>query len=400
MKFFPSSKYKSVHCYLYFTQVNDLRKKAAYHCLCKYVGERSEKYLSKKAMSDAKDDLYGADLDCSYKLYGNLISFCVHYSFLAPRYSKDVTIDDYADFFKEVLLHVAFDEDSFHEYQRILIDANRRRQAEPSRRSYNDVIRQIASKESSFAVYDGDYVKELEEMSLEDVKDVYEDLLRKAMTEVYVYGDLSKEEAEKLDVINEEGREICRVEEKPFDLSGMGDTLQTSTGKQSYLYAVYTTPFTYSHESLYAWMAANALYGVVPTSFLFEEIREKEGLCYNIVSIDFKPYGLVIVRTEIDKENRELVKRKIEEEREKIARGSFDDTQLLSTKRILTNALLSIRDDLSARSGFYHLNALLGREISPEEYIQKIEDVKKEEVMKAIGQYTYAHSAFYEGEEP
>ena len=392
MRFETSRKFKSVNHFLYFTLDYTPKKKAALHCLCKYVGDVSEKYPEKRDMAARKDDLYGTDVYCSYKAYGGLLTLFVHHSFLSPRFSKDVSLQEYLDFFKEVFFHVSFSQSSFEEYRRNIIDNISRRDDNPIRYSFNRVLQDLAKEDPVMAVYDYDYIKELEELTLRDVTDVYEEVLHCSSVDQYLYGDLSEEEASLFELFK--GKEKHPILETQLYRGGvLPEKIERKDIHQSCLSLVYKTPYHYLHEDFYAWLLGNAFFGIVPTSLLFEEIREKHSLCYNIRSLDYKQHGLIVVRTEIEEENAEEVKRLVEKEIRRLQEGDYEQEELDSARLLLKNTIRSIRDDLSALSDFYHLNLLLRREITIEEYERGLDSVRKEDISRVFHAFSpvYTH---------
>ena len=117
-----TNKYKTIELFLYFTCEYDSLKKTSLSLLSNFIGEYSNKYFDKVKMAKAKDNLYGANISCGVKSKANLLSFCVKYSFINPKFLKDIIIDDYLAFFKECLYNIYFSNELLDEFKRNLKD--------------------------------------------------------------------------------------------------------------------------------------------------------------------------------------------------------------------------------------------------------------------------------------
>ena len=187
-----TNKYKTIELFLYFTCEYDSLKKTTLSLLSNFIGEYSKKYSDKVKMTRAKDNLYGANISCVVKGKANLLSFCVKYSFINPKFLKDVTIDDYLAYFKECLYNIYFSDELLVEFKRNLKDIVLRSLEKPSNLAANRVNQIIAKEDKDFGVYDIDCLKEIEQVDLEMVKKTYEELFKDYARDVYLIGDVSE----------------------------------------------------------------------------------------------------------------------------------------------------------------------------------------------------------------
>ena len=396
MQIVDTRKYKNVSLIIHFDTPYTLKKKAALHCLSQFLGENSRKYPDKRSMTRKRDMLYGAELNSGIKVFSDVLSFQVNASFLNPRFVPDLALEECVSFFEEVIDHVLFEEKTFEEYRRNVIDSIHRRLDHPSRFSLNETIKLLAKHDERMKVYDLDILKELETLRMQDVAEVYEDLLTNAFRHVTLAGDLRNIDPGLFAVFENPGKGI-ELHPKAGSVFPYKETESERTADQSYLLQVYATPYHYDHPDYYAFLLGNALFGIVPTSLLFTEVREKRSLCYNISSFDYKIDGYVFVKADIDASSREASASEIARQFDRMRAGDFSEEDLMMAKSLFINSVYSIQDDLSALSDFDHLNTLLHRNITMEDYAMKISAVTKEEIARVYSAYAPVLTYFQKG---
>ena len=396
MQIVDTRKYKNVSLIFHFDTANTPRKKAALHCLSQFLGENSVKYPDKRSMTRARDMLYGVELNSGIKIFSDVLSFQVNGSFLNPRFVKDLSLEDCVNFFEEVIGNVLFDEKTFEEYRRNVIDSIHRRLDHPSRLALNGTVKTLSQHDERMEVYDLDILESLGSLTLKDVIDVYEDLLKNAFRHTTLAGDLRNIDTSRFSVFENAGKDVV-LHPKAGTVFPYEEVTKDREADQSYLLQVYATPYHYDHPDYYPFLLGNALFGIVPTSLLFTEVREKKSLCYNISSFDYKIDGYVLVKADIDASKKEETLSEINRQFERMKEGDFNEEDLMMAKSLFINSVYSIKDDISALSDFDHLNTLLGREITIEDYARKISEVTKEEIAHVYSSYVPVLTYFQKG---
>lgn len=162
----------------------------------------------------------------------------------------------------------------------------------------------------------------------------------------------------------------------------------------------YHTDIYYTDEEVYALTVFNGLFGGFPHSKLFMNVREKESLAYYASSSIDSFRGLVTVQTGIDGQNREKVMHLISEQLTALARGDFSQQALLQTKAMIQNHLLLSLDNAQALTEMEYLYTWLpNTRKTPEEYIEKVMQVTKEEVQEIAKKLRLQAVFFLEGSE-
>ncbi|MBR2080916.1 MAG: insulinase family protein [Oscillospiraceae bacterium] len=115
----------------------------------------------------------------------------------------------------------------------------------------------------------------------------------------------------------------------------------------------------------------NAVFGGGLTSKLFLNVREKLSLCYYASSSIEKYKGFLCVSSGIDFDKFDVAKAAILEQLEACRRGEITEKELQMAKDHVALALRTVCDNPSRLDDFHLGNAVLGREVTPEELRKK-----------------------------
>lgn len=144
--------------------------------------------------------------------------------------------------------------------------------------------------------------------------------------------------------------------------------------------------FSFLDKRRHALAVLGAILGGGMSSRLFIEVRERRGLCYYISTGRelYHDVGNIVTQAGVTN-NIEKVKEALEvvwQEHKKIAAGDVKPDEIIKAKEMLKGRLmLSLEDSFSVAS-FYGTRMLLeGSIVSPEEVVQRIDAVTKEDII-------------------
>ena len=126
-----------------------------------------------------------------------------------------------------------------------------------------------------------------------------------------------------------------------------------------------------------------ALYGGTANSKLFKNVREKLSLCYYCAARANRATRSLKVDCGVESENIEKARAEILRQLDLIKNGEVTDDEVRETKLALVNALKTTADSPSTLSAWYLTRILSSNLISPDEQIQRLNAVTKEEIIKA-----------------
>lgn len=144
--------------------------------------------------------------------------------------------------------------------------------------------------------------------------------------------------------------------------------------------------FSYKDSRRYALSILAALLGGGMSSRLFIEVRERRGLCYYISTGRelYDDVGNFVTQAGVTNEIskvKEAIK-VIWQEHMKVAAGYITDEEVDKAKELMKGRLLLSMEDSFTVASFFGIRQLLeGSSISPEEVVQKIDTVTKNEVV-------------------
>lgn len=194
-----------------------------------------------------------------------------------------------------------------------------------------------------------------------------EDYLLNLLTEKFSYwqGNEQKE----VNLINDYQRQIVGVNK---DLEQLHFCLGNQTiGKESDLY--------------YPLMVMNNIFGGTMSSKIFQEIREKRGIVYNIYSFvsNYSKIGLFGIYAGLAYKNLELTLKTILDEMENMKNKQITEKEFIRAKQQIKSDYLLGLESTSSRMSSIGRREVLYNEIStPKEIVEKINAVKMEEVIK------------------
>lgn len=390
IKVINTRKYKNINLYLRFSIEYKPLLKEKIALLCKMIGDVSNKYPTKLEMTKVKDMLYGISLSSSYKARANILSLSLHYSFINPKF-VDVTIDEYNEFIKETLYNSIINESTLDEAKRTVKSSILRKIDKPSAKASERFIEIVAKDNPEFAIYSENekFVKNIDKIKLDDLKETYRTIINKAQLNIYLCGDIDDSDISKLTTYSFKNRNLVSLKAKKIKCKEKKIIIDKKDISQTYLSMVYTTPFNKSHKDYFSWFIGNALLGVVPTSLLFSQIREKMSLCYAITSYDYKNEGLIRIITSIDAKNKDRTIKEIENQVNRLITCDYDSSLLDTAKALICNTLIGTYDDLDALVDYYYESYISGFNYSIEQYCENISKVTVKDVANVYKKYNH-----------
>lgn len=139
------------------------------------------------------------------------------------------------------------------------------------------------------------------------------------------------------------------------------------------------------------------LYGGSATSMLFMNVREKMSLCYYCASIPEAVKGIMFVRAGIENKNFEKARDAILAQLDLLQKGHFTNEALDSAKLSLINAYHEIADNPQSLQNWYMGRTLSGIVQSPEEAIEVVRGITKEEIVSTAKKISLDTVYFLEG---
>ena len=394
LNYIKTNKYKDITISIKCAYKYNRKLKASLVMLSNLMQDTSEKYPTKESMAKVKDMLYGLSYDCITSNVANLLTYTINYNFTNPRFFNDVSEKDYIDFIEETINHPYFNEKEFLECKRNIIDGLNRKLDKPSAYATSAFYKEVAKEDKDFDIYTDLTKEDIEILTLKDIKETFKELLN-SRVDVYLVGDYTDELFNYLKKYKSKKELYGDV--APLKLSSNKEIDEPKEVGQSALIVSYSTPYTRKSNDYYAFNLGNILFGGIPSSLLFSEVREKDNLCYLIYSRAFRYDGLVYVSTLIDSKNKDKALEDIRKQFKRIVDKDYDCSLLDTAKKMLISNSLTIDDDLDYLITYHYDGHLCNTYITIDDYSKEIEKVTVEDVSRVFADYREYLTYFLEG---
>ena len=167
---------------------------------------------------------------------------------------------------------------------------------------------------------------------------------------------------------------------------------------QSILELGYHCPSEYGGEQHLPMIVMNGLLGGFAHSKLFTNVRENAGLAYTISSQLDLFSGFLRMYAGIDRENRNQVRKMMNNQLIDLKKGYFTELELEQTKEMIRRSLLLSQDNQGSLIERAYQNALLGKSSADfKGWIAKLEQVDKDAICRAANNVKLQAIYFMEG---
>lgn len=391
-----TNKYKTINLFLNFSIPIDIHKFYCLKMLDGFMGEYSKKYPSKATMSKARDGLYEASINSKTNVRNNLIIYTIRFSFINPKFLKDLSINDFIEYFKECFYNVYFSNELLSELKTNLKAKYNRLLDKPSFYAKNRLAHILALEDKRFEYLDYlSHIDMIDDLTLDDIKDIYHSLLKDFAADVAIVGDYDEKLLDFSKTLKNDKR--FYVDNNAFGYKDFGERVEEKDISQSVLNMIFFTPYTRKSKEFFAFALATDVLGGGPTSLLFEEIREKLSLCYHISAADSKNDGRIEITTLIDKKNYEKTKEEIFRQIDRLINKDYDLRKLDEAKILFIDSLRAIPDELVGFQEYLYRNELNDIDLSVDDYIEGIKKVNADDVSNIFKNAKFGISYFLKG---
>lgn len=404
-----TDKFKSNYLSVSFVVPYEKRAAAMNALILKVLKRGTRSYPNMVSLSKKLEYLYSADIYTRTMSFGETQLLCFSIDALNDRFALDNTkiLKESIDVLREIIFSPVIENDSFkadyfESEKRNLLDDIAAEINNKAKYAVKRMCEHMFSDEKFRLSTLGD-VEDVLEFTNEETFAHYTALLNSADVEVTFVGDTDIELLKKL-VINMLSSFSPRCNNAIYTNvvrtpTKVKEIRETCIGKQGNLVLGFRTG-TVLADGEYPKMALlSELYGGSATSLLFMNVREKQSLCYYCSSVPEAIKGVMLVRAGIENCNFEKAKNAILEQLDALKQGRFSEDELKSAKLSLINAYYEISDNPQALQNWYLGRTLSGISQSPEEAIEVVSKITKEEIIYTANKILLDTVYFLEGKQ-
>ena len=248
-------------------------------------------------------------------------------------------------------------------------------------------------KDEPYGLYKFGYIEDLKDITSQNLYEQYTQLIQNCKIDIFVSGNIENNVEEIINnnenitklgdrepkyLINElekkEKVEEKEIIEEQYFVQGkivIGLDLALENDDQKYDALVY-----------------NSILGGTANSKMFQEVREKASLAYTAGSSYVRYKSIIFIKCGIEIKNYEKAMEIIRKQVEDMKNGKFTNEEIENAKKSIISTIKSIDDEQDTQITYYFGQEITGNKITEAEYIEKIKNVNKENIVKIANSLT------------
>lgn len=244
-------------------------------------------------------------------------------------------------------------------------------------------------KDEPYGVYKYGYIDDLGKITASNLYEYYQEFIKRVKIDIFVSGNLNNniineiKENETIMQLNErnaeynvnkENGEKTRIQEPNV----VFESMQIAQGKLILGLDVLDN----KKESKYSTSLYNIILGGSANSKMFQNVREKASLAYTAGSTYLRQKDNIFIKCGIDIPNYEKTVELIKEQLTQMKNGEFTDEDIENAKTLVDASVGSISESQDSEITYYFSQELSDEFVSTEDYINKINNVSKEQIVE------------------
>ena len=353
--------------------------------LINMLDESTSKYNTNRLLNIRKEELYDLSTNFRNRRVGNQILSELSFEMIDTLYTEKSCLYETIDFIKEVIFNPLFTLEKLNLDKKLLYEDIKELDTIPNVKALLSLKRTMDSN-NSFSIQTSGYLDDLEKITLDDIKTYYKKFINNSLIDIYVVGNIDFYEIEKLITENIKFNTIKKEKDSIYNnyinkKKVIAIKEEDSNYKQSKLCIGLNIKNPSDTDIKYNAILYNMILGNSPESLLFNSVREKKSLAYDVTSSYFKNDNIIIITTGINKENYKLCIDAIKCEIKNIENGNFTSSHLENCKTLIKSILKESFDFQNTITEYYFGLSYLKLD-NIERQIENIDKVTKEDIIE------------------
>ena len=241
-------------------------------------------------------------------------------------------------------------------------------------------------KDQPYGLYKYGYIEDLNSITAQSLYEYYQKMISECKIDIFVSGDIDDvsqivEQNENIQELQERepNYKINKVELKePVQEKEVKEEMDVTQGKITIGLDLNLD----NEEQKYDAMLYNAILGGTANSKMFQEVREKASLAYSAGSSYIRYKSNIFIKCGIEIKNYEKAMEIIRKQLEDMKNGVFTDEDIENAKKGIISGIKSIDDEQDTEITYFFGQELTNTKTSIEQYIEKIQKVTKQDIIK------------------
>ena len=378
------------------------RENVTKNALVSTVLRRGSKNMqTQEDISKQMEEMYGASFDCGLDKTGDnqVLKFYIEVlndNFL-PRTNEDLLENAVKNMLEIVFAPYTENESFKEEYveqEKNNIQKIIEGKIDNKARYALDRCIEEMYKNQPFGLYKFGYIEDLKDLDGKNLYEYYKKLIDECKIDIFVSGNIDDEIEKKISeneniqkLVSREANYvqpmIANKEIKDKE-NIVTESMEVTQGK-----LVLGLDVDIDKEDLkYDTLIYNSLLGGTATSKMFQNVREKAHLAYVASSSYLRNKNNIFINCGIDIPNYEKALELIREQIEDMKKGEFTEEEIQNAKKGIIATIKTIEDEQDTEVSYYFGQELSNQKISVKEYIEKIENVNKKNIIDIANKIT------------
>lgn len=370
------------------------KEKVTYNALIPAVLRRGSKNKpTQEEISIALEEMYGASFDCGIDKIGDdqVLKFyleTINNEFLPEN---EDNLNEAINILLEVIFNPLVENNEFNkEYVESEIKNLKQviegRKDSKATYAYERCIEEMY-KDMPYSLYKYGDLGDLENIDSRNLYEQYMDLINNCKIDIFVSGDIEEDIKEK--IINNENIQKLKERNAVYVINNKNSRIKQQKDEQEVSESMDINQgkliigldiLEENDKDKYTALVYNAILGGIPTSKMFQNVREKNSLAYTAASSFVRQKANVYIKCGIDIENYEKALEIIKEQLEDMKKSEFTDKNIEEAKTNIISTINFIPEEQDTELMYYFSQELSGYEMGYEKYIEKINDITKEDI--------------------
>lgn len=353
----------------------------------------SKNMPTQEKISQEMEEMYGASFDCGLDKTGDnhILKFyleAINDSFL-PQTDENM-LKTSIDKLLEIVFNPLIENDAFKEEYVKQEKENVKRIIEgkpdnKARYAFDRCIEEMY-KDQPYGLYKYGYIEDLEKITAQEIYNYYRQMISECKIDIFVSGNINEaisiveqnEDIKKLQQ-REPNYKINKIEPKEeVQEKEVIEEMEVTQGKLTIGLDLHLE----NEEQKYDAMLYNAILGGTANSKMFQEVREKASLAYTAGSSYVRYKSNIFIKCGIEIKNYEKAMEIIRKQIEDMKNGVFSEEDIENAKKGIISGIKAIDDEQDTEITYFFGQELTDTKTSLDEYMEKIQNVTKEDIIK------------------
>ena len=354
--------------------------------LAQLIKDRNKKYPSKALMQGFRDNLYGASISSRTFGYGPTQVLEVRLSCISERFVDEPLQAKQLQGLADLIYQPLINQETLDEAKRSVADKINRFLENPMNLAVHNSL-SILGEGLPLGLNAQGRIEDLEGITVKEMLEFHQKVILTLKAQMVIGGNFREGIINSIGIVFQYHRPLeYQPEFSLYSSETYRQQIDQLPLQQATLIEAYQTSISIFDPLYYALRIGNLILGQLPTSHLFQELREKHSLCYSVGSRIIAFDGLMLLTTSLDESNIEKASDLMRQQVNRMMQGDFTQQQIDSAKNMLISTFDSIFDDEYAIINFVFDCEYRGLSFDVDKHKQAYQQVTKEMVIQAFSQ--------------